>query len=125
MQETFGALLIGLAGGTAGGLLGLGGGTLYVPALVLLLGSSQRAAQGLSLVAIIPTAISATITNHRAGYVDGAAVRWVTPLALLAAAGGGTLAGTIDEALLARLFGALLLYVSGRMLVTEWRTRAG
>lgn len=121
MAELLGALLIGVAGGIAGGLLGLGGGTLYVPALVLLLGVAQRSAQGLSLIAIVPTAISATITNARAGYVDAPAVRWVTPLALLAAAAGGALAGVIDEALLTRLFGTLLVFVSGRLLLAEWR----
>jgi uncharacterized membrane protein YfcA len=121
VADALGALLIGLAGGVAGGLLGLGGGTLYVPALVLLLGLGQRDAQGLSLVAIVPTAVSATVTNAHAGYVDAGAVRWVTPLALLAAAAGATLAGAIDEAALTRLFGALLIYVSARMLLSEWR----
>ena len=73
------ALLIGLAGGTFGGLLGIGGGTLFVPALVLIMGQEQHTAQGISLVVIIPTAISATIANLKRGYVDVQVAAWVTP----------------------------------------------
>ena len=61
------ALLIGLAGGTFGGLLGIGGGTLFVPALVLIMGLEQHTAQGISLVVIIPTAMSATAANLKRG----------------------------------------------------------
>src|SRR5207244_1086093 len=51
-------LLVGVGVGFLSGLLGVGGGTLMVPALVFLLGQRQHAAQGIALAAIIPVSIS-------------------------------------------------------------------
>ncbi|MDA0353544.1 MAG: sulfite exporter TauE/SafE family protein [Chloroflexi bacterium] len=124
MNETLVALLIGLAGGTFGGLLGIGGGTLYVPALVLILGQDQRVAQAVSLVVIIPTAISATTANLRGGYVDKEVALLVTPAAVLLALGGGFLAGEIPSEWLSRIFGVVVLYVGTRSLLKNWRTPA-
>ena len=124
MDDVVGALLIGLAGGIAGGLLGIGGGTLYVPALVLLLGVEQQVAQGISLAAIIPTAISATTANLRRGYVDGRLAAAVVPAALVLALLGARIAGELDDDTLSRIFGIVVLYVGGRTLYTvarRWR----
>lgn len=51
------AAAVGFAGGMTGGLLGVGGGVLFVPALVFFLGLSQIAGEATSLLAIIPVAI--------------------------------------------------------------------
>ena len=118
MENVFGALLIGVAGGIAGGLLGIGGGTLYVPALVLILGVEQNVAQGISLAAIIPTAISATATNLRRGYVDGRLVATVVPAAIVLALVGARIAGKLDNDTLSRIFGVIVLYVGSRTLFT-------
>ena len=118
MENVFGALLIGVAGGIAGGLLGIGGGTLYVPALVLILGVEQNVAQGVSLAAIIPTAISATATNLRHGYVDGRLVATVVPAAIVLALVGASIAGKLDNDTLSRIFGVIVLYVGSRTLFT-------
>ncbi|MEZ4501989.1 MAG: sulfite exporter TauE/SafE family protein [Dehalococcoidia bacterium] len=115
------ALLIGLAGGAFGGLLGIGGGTLFVPALVLLLGEEQHVAQGVSLVVIIPTAISATTANLRGGLVDLEVAKWVTPFAVGAALLAAWVAGQIGADTLSRVFGVVVLYVGSRTLFTTWR----
>jgi len=115
------ALLIGLAGGAFGGLLGIGGGTLFVPALVLLLGEEQHVAQGVSLVVIIPTAISATTANLRGGLVDLEVAKWVTPFAVGAALLAAWVAGQIGADTLSRVFGVVVLYVGSRTLYTTWR----
>ena len=52
-----GAILLGFAAGVVGGLLGVGGGILFVPALTLVLGESQIDAEATSLLAIIPVAV--------------------------------------------------------------------
>jgi uncharacterized protein len=122
MGETIIALLIGLAGGTFGGLLGIGGGTLFVPALVLILDQDQKVAQAISLVVIIPTAISATTANVRRGLVDTEVALLVTPAAVLLALGGGFLAGEIPSEWLSRIFGVVVLYVGTRSLLKNWRT---
>jgi uncharacterized protein len=115
------ALLIGLAGGTFGGLLGIGGGTLFVPALVLILGEDQHVAQGISLMVIIPTAISATIANLKRGYVDRQVATWVAPVAVVFALGGAFVAGQLEGDTLSRVFGVVVLYVGSRSLYTNWR----
>ena len=121
MGEVIVALLIGLAGGTFGGLLGIGGGTLYVPALVLNLGQEQTVAQAVSLVVSIPTAISATTANLKGGYVDREVALLVTPAAVVLALGGGFLAGEIPSEWLSRIFGVVVLYVGTRSLLKNWR----
>ena len=121
MEEILAALAIGVVGGIAGGLFGIGGGTLYVPALVLLLGVEQQLAQGISLAAVIPTAISATTANLRRGYVDGRLAATVTPAALVLAVVGARVAGELDPDTLSRIFGVVVLYVGGRTLFSLWR----
>jgi uncharacterized membrane protein YfcA len=121
VADFIGALLIGLAGGIAGGLLGIGGGTVFVPALVLLLDVQQHTAQGVSLVAIIPTALSATHTNVRAGAVDRGLVLWIAPFAVVFGVLGAFAAGRIEGETLSRIFGAVLLYVGCSSLFREWR----
>jgi uncharacterized protein len=59
------AAAIGFAGGVTGGLLGVGGGVLFVPALVFFLGLSQLAGEATSLLAIIPVAILGAWRQHR------------------------------------------------------------
>ena len=64
-------LLIGLAAGFMGGLVGIGGGVIIVPALVMLLGMTQHAAQGTSLTMILfPVGILGVLNYYKQGYVD-------------------------------------------------------
>lgn len=114
-------LLIGLVGGAAGGLLGIGGGTLFVPAMVLILGTDQHVAQGVSLVVIVPTAISATQANLRGGFVDMEVAKWVTPFAIALAFGGAFVAGLLPGYVLSRVFGLIVIYVGSRTLFTTVR----
>lgn len=64
-------LLIGLAAGFMGGLVGIGGGVIIVPALVMILGMSQHQAQGTSLMMILfPVGILGVLNYYKQGYVD-------------------------------------------------------
>ena len=64
-------LLLGLAAGIGGGLFGIGGGIIIVPALVLLAGFTQQKAQGTSLVALLaPVGIFALINYYKSENVD-------------------------------------------------------
>ena len=70
-QTTIILLLIGLIAGILGGLVGIGGGIIIVPALVYFLGFSQLQAQGSSLAMILfPVGILAVIQYYKGGYVD-------------------------------------------------------
>src|SRR6188472_2261574 len=99
-------LAIGLGGGLLSGLLGVGGGVVMVPLLVLWASYGQREAHAISLGAIIPISIAGIATYGVAGEV-----RWWQALALAAGSvvgaqvGAGILA-RIDERLLKVVFGA-------------------
>ena len=109
-------LLVGLGAGFFAGMSGVGGGVIFVPAGVLLLGLSQHEAQGTSLVAIILTAIAGSLVNlrnRRLRLGDGLAV------GLGGMAGsvmGAQLALRVEGRALSVAFGLLLLFVAGRTL---------
>ena len=64
-----GAIAIGVAGGMVAGLLGVGGGVLFVPGLVIFLNLGQHQAEATSLLAIVPVAIVGTYRQDRYGNV--------------------------------------------------------
>ena len=67
---------MGVAAGMLAGLLGVGGGIIMVPGLVLLTGDDADTARGTSLLVIILTALTATVTNLRNGLVEVPDRRW-------------------------------------------------
>lgn len=68
-------IIIGLAAGTLGGLIGIGGGVLIVPALVYFLAYTQQQAQGTSLgLLLLPVAVFAVMNYYQKGFVDFRAV---------------------------------------------------
>ncbi len=108
----------GLAAGVLAGLFGVGGGILFVPVLTLALGLSQLEAEATSLLAILPTIVAGTWTQHRYGNV-----RWRPALVLGVAAlagveGGIRVAEALPEDTLQRLFGVLMLFVAAQI---SWR----
>ncbi len=64
------SFVIGIGMGFASGLLGIGGGVIAIPLMIIVLGASDVLAKGTSLVAIVPTALVGTINNARNGLVD-------------------------------------------------------
>ena len=110
-------LAIGLAAGFLAGLLGIGGGILIVPALVLLLGFDQHLAQGTSLVVIIPAALAGSVTHYRRGRLQLRDAAFVAAGGVLGAAVGSLSALSLDDVLLQRLFAVVLLVVALRMLM--------
>ena len=110
-------LAIGLAAGFLAGLLGIGGGIIIVPALVLLLGFDQHLAQGTSLVVIIPAALAGSVTHYRRGRLQLRDAAFVAAGGVVGAAIGSLSALSLDDVLLQRLFAVVLLVVAARMLV--------
>lgn len=71
MQTLVLLIIIGLVAGFLGGMVGIGGGLIIVPALVLLLGMNQHNAQGISLTMLLfPVGILGVINYYKKGYVD-------------------------------------------------------
>jgi uncharacterized membrane protein YfcA len=109
------ALIIGLAGGVVAGLLGVGGGALFVPALTLGLGLSQLDAEATSLLAIIPVALVGAWSQHLRGNTD---LRTGATLGVLAAGGavlGAAGANIVPQRALEIGFGLLLLAIAGSL----------
>jgi len=121
MGDVLAALAIGLIGGFAGGLLGIGGGAIYVPAMVILLEEDQQMAQGASLAAIIATGVVAGFTHWRRGNVDVPSVVWVAPAAVVAGFGAAFLADRLDDEVLRRIFGGVVVYFAVSMIVSALR----
>ena len=113
-------VLIGIAAGVLAGLFGVGGGILFVPTLVLVLGLTQLHAEASSLLAILPTALVGTWRQRRYGNVDLRAAAWVGAGSIGGVQVGVLLAETLPENVLRKLFGALLLLTAAHIV---WRTR--
>jgi uncharacterized membrane protein YfcA len=113
------SLLIGLSAGVLSGLFGIGGGVVMVPALVLLLGYTQKTATGTSLGALIlPVAALSVLAYHRENHVE---VRTSLLLAAGIFAGsylGARIALDSSDALLRRLFAVLLVAMAVRLVMT-------
>ncbi len=112
---------IGLAGGLASGALGVGGGAIFVPAMVLLLGTGQHEAQGISLWVIVVSSAVGAFTHSRHGTIDLAAARWIIPVAVPAGVAGSILAAAMSRDALQTTFAILLSLIGLQMLVTATR----
>jgi uncharacterized membrane protein YfcA len=126
MEMAWQILLIGLAAGIAGGMFGIGGGAIMVPAMVLLLGMGQKLSTGTSIIAqIFPIGILAAVVYYRAGNVN---IRQ----GVLLAAGliVGNLLGAlfanqsfISDDLMKKLYGVFLLAIGARYLFWDAAVR--
>jgi uncharacterized protein len=107
-----GAIALGLAGGVVAGLLGVGGGVLFVPGLVFFIGLDQHHAEATSLLAIVPVAIVGTLRNNRYGTVCRHDALVLGLLSAAGAAAGVALANVLSGAALRDAFAALMLLVA-------------
>jgi uncharacterized protein len=120
-----GAILIGLAGGVVAGLLGVGGGVLFVPGLVFFLGLDQHQAEATSLLAIVPVAILGTIRQNRYGNVGREDALVLGLLSLAGAAAGVVLANQLSGVVLRDGFAALMVLVAFQLVRRALREPAG
>lgn len=121
VAEFLAAVAIGFAGGLASGALGVGGGAIFVPALVLVLGVGQHEAQGISLWVIVGASLMGALAHYRQGTIDASVARWVAPFALPGAVAGAYAAGTLSGRSLQVVFAVVLSAIGVQMLVTARR----
>jgi len=117
------AIVMGAAGGVISGLLGVGGGIMFVPALTLVLSLSQVKAEATSLLAIIPVALVGAVRQHGYGNVrvrDGAVLGALSALGVLA---GVALANELTQRALRIGFAVLLAVVAAQFLRRYWQAR--
>jgi uncharacterized membrane protein YfcA len=119
------AVLIGLVAGVVAGLLGVGGGALFVPALTIFLGLSQLDAEATSLLAIIPVALVGAWRQNANGNVELRTGLVLGGLAAAGATGGVVLANALPQRALEVGFAVLILIVAAQLVRRALREEAG
>ncbi len=113
-------VLLGLAAGTLSGLIGIGGGVIIVPALVLLFGFSQHQAQGTTLALMVPPiGLPAAWAYYKHGAVNFEVALLVCVGFFIGGFFGAKLATGMSNAMLERVFGTALLVIALKMLFAK------
>jgi len=116
----FGLLLLGIFAGYFSGLVGIGGGIIIVPALVLLFGFSQHTAQGTTLALLIPPiGILALISYYQKGYVDVKSAVIICIGFVIGGYLGGRMAIGFSEDLLKKIFAIILIALGVILFITK------
>lgn len=115
----------GFGAGFLSGTIGIGGGALFVPTMTVGEGVPQAVAQGTSLVAIIPTALVSTVTHIREGNVLRQASTWMGGGGVFGAILGALVAVEVPGPILARVWGAFLLFTAYRLAAQALKTSKG
>ena len=108
-------ILGGFGAGFLSGTIGIGGGALFVPTITVGYGLSQAIAQGTSLVAIIPTSLVSAVTHFREHNVIRDAAMWMGGGGVVGAVIGALIATEVPGHILARIWGAFLLFTAYRL----------
>lgn len=113
-------IIIGLLAGILSGLVGVGGGIIMVPLLVLFLGFNQFQAQGTSLaVLLVPTTAIAVFNYYKEGYVNWKYALVIAIFFLVGSFFGSKLALSLDQRILKKIFSIVLIIVAGKMLLEK------
>lgn len=112
-------ILLGLVAGGVSGLVGIGGGIIIVPALVMLFGFSQKLAQGTTLALLVPPiGILAAYTYYQQGLVDLRAAALIVAGFVVGSLLGARYVAHLSNATVTRIFAVFLIVVAVRMLIT-------
>ena len=113
-------ILLGILSGFLSGLIGIGGGTIIVPVLIIIFGLSQKTAQGTTLALLVPPiGILAAWTYYKQGYVDFPIAGLICIGFIIGGLMGAKLAVNISNQTLERIFGIALLIISIKMIFSK------
>ena len=114
-------IIIGLSAGILSGLVGVGGGVIMVPLFVLFLGLTQHNAQGLSLAVMLPPVTFLAVYNYQkaGGGIDWRVALTVSLLFVIGGFIGSKIALQIDQRMLKKVFGFLMLIVAVKLIFTK------
>jgi uncharacterized protein len=117
MGEAFLFVALGVFAGVLSGLIGIGGGVIIVPALVLLFGMTQHQAQGTTLALLVPPiGLAAALVYYRQGYVDVKAAALICAGFILGSFFGAKFATDLADEVLRRVFGVAIVAIGIRMI---------
>lgn len=110
-------VIVGLAAGILSGLVGIGGGVVIVPALVLILGMSQKSAQGTSLgMLLLPAGILGVLQYYKGGHIDFKIVIFLALGFIIGNLFGSKLALSLSDVNLKKVFAIFIMLISIKML---------
>jgi uncharacterized membrane protein YfcA len=113
-------ILIGVAAGMLGGMVGIGGGIIIVPALIYFLGLSQMAAQGSSLAMLMfPVGALAVLQYYKAGYVDFRIVLFLAVGFIVGSFFGSKISLSLPQETVKKIFAILMLVMAIKMLFLD------
>jgi uncharacterized protein len=117
IQTIVSLIIIGILAGVLSGLIGVGGGVIMVPLLVLFLGLTQHQAQGTSLaVLVVPVTALAVFNYYKAGHIN---INYALVIAVFFVIGsyfGSKLAVNLDAKMLKKIFACVLILIASKML---------
>lgn len=116
-KKGIGGFIIGLAGGTFGGLIGIGGGIIMIPLMTIFAKLTQHRAQGTSLVAIFFTASIGAATYFYHGHVEWESALVLAVSAMATVKWGALYTNSISEKKLKKIFGFFLVFVALMLIV--------
>ncbi|MFN3909124.1 MAG: TSUP family transporter [Flavobacterium sp.] len=109
-------ILTGIVAGVLSGLVGVGGGVVMVPMLVWI-GFSQHQAQGTSLAVLsVPVTLLAATTYYKEGYLNWKYALIIAVFFVIGGFLGSKLAVGMDQKMIKKIFGVILLFVAGKMI---------
>lgn len=112
--------LIGILAGILSGLVGVGGGIIMVPMMVLLLGFTQHQAQGTSLaVLLIPVTGVAVYNYYKQGFINWEFALIIAVFFVVGSYFGSKLAINLDQKMLKKIFSIVLLVIASKMLLEK------
>lgn len=120
----WGVAAIGFCSGIISGM-GIGGGTILIPALLFLTGIDQHQAQGVNLIYFIPTAITALITHQKKGNLSWETAKPLALMGLAGAAAGAFLAVSLESEILKKIFGGFLFLMGLSEIFKKKKTEKG
>lgn len=103
-------IIIGLLSGVVSGM-GIGGGTILIPALTIFSDVNQQVAQGVNLIYFIPTATASLIVHFKNKAVDVKTALYIAVPGVFGAAAGAIIAGYISPGILRKIFGVFLFFM--------------
>lgn len=110
------AIGIGVAAGIVSGMLGVGGGILFVPALALVIGLTQVEAEATSLAAMVPVVLAGTYRQYRYGNVRLKEGFIIGALSIPGVIAGAALANTASDRALEVAFGCLMFVIAALLI---------
>ncbi|MCK5713667.1 MAG: sulfite exporter TauE/SafE family protein [Hyphomicrobiaceae bacterium] len=120
MMNIVGFIILGLAAGSISGVIGIGGGTMITPLLVLLFGFTQKTAQGTTLALLVPPiGLLAAMTYYKAGFVNITAGAFIAAGFMIGGYFGSKIAINIPEDLLRKVFAVYLMAIALKLFISK------